>query len=89
MIGGLRADRLAPGTVLAGRYRIERELGRGGIAIVFRAQDEKLNVPVAVKLLVPVGFTLVALQGISEIINRAAALRGWTRFETHYERPVQ
>jgi len=42
-----------------------------------------------VKLLVPVGFTLVAIQGISEIIKRAAALRGWTRFETHYERPVQ
>jgi TRAP-type mannitol/chloroaromatic compound transport system permease small subunit len=42
-----------------------------------------------VKILVPVGFTLVAIQGISEIIKRAAALRGWTRFETHYERPVQ
>jgi TRAP-type mannitol/chloroaromatic compound transport system permease small subunit len=42
-----------------------------------------------VKLLVPLGFTLVAIQGVSEIIKRAAALRGWTRFETHYERPVQ
>ena len=42
-----------------------------------------------VKILVPIGFTLVAIQGVSEIIKRAAALRGWTRFETHYERPVQ
>src|SRR5687768_1467321 len=42
-----------------------------------------------VKILVPVGFTLVAIQGISEIIKRAAALRGYVRFETHYERPVQ
>ena len=42
-----------------------------------------------VKLLVPVGFTLVALQGISEIIKRAAALHGDVRYETHYERPVQ
>jgi TRAP-type mannitol/chloroaromatic compound transport system permease small subunit len=42
-----------------------------------------------VKILVPVGFTLVALQGVSEIIKRAAALRGATKFETHYERPVQ
>jgi len=42
-----------------------------------------------VKILVPIGFTLVAIQGISEIIKRAAALRGWTRFETRYERPVQ
>ena len=42
-----------------------------------------------VKILVPVGFTLVGLQGISEIIKRVAALRGVARFETHYERPVQ
>ena len=42
-----------------------------------------------VKILVPIGFTLVAVQGISEIIKRAAALRGYVRFETHYERPVQ
>jgi TRAP-type mannitol/chloroaromatic compound transport system permease small subunit len=42
-----------------------------------------------VKILVPIGFTLVALQGISEIIKRAASLRGYVRYETHYERPVQ
>jgi len=42
-----------------------------------------------VKLMVPLGFTLVALQGISEIIKRAAALHGDARYETHYERPVQ
>ena len=42
-----------------------------------------------VKFLIPLGFTLVALQGISEIIKRAAALRGRARYETHYERPVQ
>lgn len=42
-----------------------------------------------VKFLVPLGFTLVALQGVSEIIKRAAALRGTVRFETRYERPIQ
>ena len=42
-----------------------------------------------VKFLVPLGFTLVALQGVSEIIKRAASLRGDVRFVTHYERPVQ
>jgi TRAP-type mannitol/chloroaromatic compound transport system permease small subunit len=42
-----------------------------------------------VKILVPLGFTLVALQGVSEIIKRAASLRGYVRYETHYERPVQ
>jgi len=41
------------------------------------------------KILVPLGFLLVALQGVSEIIKRAAALRGYVRFETHYEKPVQ
>ena len=42
-----------------------------------------------VKILVPVGFTLVALQGISEIIKRIASLRGDVRYVTHYERPLQ
>jgi TRAP-type mannitol/chloroaromatic compound transport system permease small subunit len=42
-----------------------------------------------VKILVPVGFTMVALQGISEIIKRAASLRGDVRYTTHYERPLQ
>ena len=42
-----------------------------------------------VKFLVPLGFTLVALQGVSEIIKRAASLRGDIRYVTHYERPVQ
>ncbi|NJD87302.1 MAG: TRAP transporter small permease subunit [Betaproteobacteria bacterium] len=42
-----------------------------------------------VKLLLPAGFVLVALQGVSEIIKRAAALRGDVRFDSRYERPVQ
>ena len=42
-----------------------------------------------VKVLVPIGFTLVALQGVSEIIKRAASLRGDVRYTTHYERPLQ
>ena len=39
--------------------------------------------------LMPVGFVLVALQGVSEMIKRAAALHGDVRYESHYERPVQ
>lgn len=42
-----------------------------------------------VKILLPIGFVLIALQGISEIIKRAAALRGYVRYDTRYERPVQ
>jgi TRAP-type mannitol/chloroaromatic compound transport system permease small subunit len=42
-----------------------------------------------VKMLMPIGFGLVALQGVSEVIKRAAGLMGYTRYESHYERPVQ
>ena len=38
---------------LAGRYRLERELGRGGMAIVFLAQDLKHHRQVAIKVLRP------------------------------------
>ncbi|MGH7499968.1 MAG: protein kinase domain-containing protein [Gemmatimonadales bacterium] len=36
---------------LAGRYRIERELGRGGMATVYLAQDLRHDRPVALKVL--------------------------------------
>ena len=42
-----------------------------------------------VKILVPAGFVLLALQGLSEMIKRGAALHGDVRYITHYERPVQ
>jgi predicted ATPase len=44
-------DRLR--TALAGRYHIDRELGRGGMATVYLAQDLKHDRPVAVKVLRP------------------------------------
>ena len=42
-----------------------------------------------VKLLLPAGLVLVALQGVSEIIKRVAALHGDVTFESRYERPLQ
>ena len=39
-------------TVIAGRYRIVREIGRGGYSVVYEARDQQLRSPVAVKLLV-------------------------------------
>jgi TRAP-type mannitol/chloroaromatic compound transport system permease small subunit len=42
-----------------------------------------------VKLLLPVGFTLMALQGVSEIIKRIAALQGKDRLQYDYETPQQ
>jgi eukaryotic-like serine/threonine-protein kinase len=43
----------APGRVLGGRYRLDRELARGGMAAVWIAEDPLLSRRVAVKLLHP------------------------------------
>ena len=42
-----------------------------------------------VKLLLPLGFGLLALQGFSEIIKRIAALRGYEGGVAEYEKPLQ
>jgi len=42
-----------------------------------------------VKLLMPVGFAMLSLQGLSELIKRIATLVGAIHIDTHYERPLQ
>src|ERR1700750_1290733 len=46
-------------------------------------------VPLAVKLLVPAGLVLLALQGVSEVIKRIAALQNLVTIDAKYERPTQ
>jgi serine/threonine-protein kinase len=38
---------------VAGRYSLDREIGRGGMGVVFLARDVTLDRPVAIKLLLP------------------------------------
>ncbi len=42
-------DVFTPGGVVDGRYQIDRELGRGGMGVVFLGRDLRLNRPVAIK----------------------------------------
>jgi serine/threonine-protein kinase len=42
---------IGAGTIVTGRYRVERALGTGAAAQVLRAHDQQLNRPVALKLL--------------------------------------
>ena len=48
---------LEPGTVLAGKYRIERVLGRGGMGVVAAAYHIQLEQRVAIKLMLPEAMT--------------------------------
>jgi len=42
-----------------------------------------------IKFVIPSGFVLLALQGVSEVIKRIAALQGYVTIDAKYERPTQ
>ncbi len=67
----LAADFVALQRALAGRYSLERELGRGGMGIVFLARDVALDRPVALKLLPP---AMAAQPALRERFLREAQL---------------
>jgi TRAP-type mannitol/chloroaromatic compound transport system permease small subunit len=42
-----------------------------------------------IKFVIPSGFVMLALQGVSEVIKRIAALQGYVTIDAKYERPTQ
>ena len=50
-MSGTSEVRLKPGDLVAGRYRLQEQIGEGAAASVFRATDEVLGRDVAVKVL--------------------------------------
>jgi serine/threonine-protein kinase len=49
----LETEECAPGGLLGGKYRLERLLGEGGMANVWLARNELLDLPVALKIVRP------------------------------------
>jgi len=62
-------------TALAGRYRIERHLGEGGMATVYLADDLKHDRKVAVKLLKPELAAVLGAERFVQEIKTTAALQ--------------
>lgn len=70
----LRAIRIGPTYVLRQRYRLDREIGRGGMGIVYRATDLDLRREVAVKVLPETVSSPVARERFLREARAAAAL---------------
>ena len=65
---------LRPGNMLAGRYRIEGELGKGGMGRVFAALDTKLGRRVAVKIVTAAAQDPARLRRFEQEARSAGAL---------------
>ncbi len=69
---------LPPGMLLSGRYRLQRELGRGRAAVVYLAHDLSLDAPVAVRVL--------ALTAPEQARHRREVLAAWDIGHDHIVR---
>jgi tetratricopeptide (TPR) repeat protein len=62
-----------PGRTLGGRFRVEREVGRGGAGVVYRAMDDETGAPVALKVVS--GEVGVSPQEEARLAREGAVLR--------------
>ena len=62
-------------TALADRYTIQRELGTGGIATVYLAEDLKHDRKVAVKVLRPESAAVIGAERFLQEIKTTASLQ--------------
>jgi hypothetical protein len=69
-----RINTIAPGAVLRGRYRLDSEIGRGGMGIVYSATDLELMRKVAVKVVSGESTSTDARQRLIREARAAAAL---------------
>ena len=60
-------------SALEERFQVMRELGRGGMGIVFQAYDKQLNEPVAIKSLSP--FLSIDLEALERLKREVSAAR--------------
>jgi serine/threonine-protein kinase len=67
----VRVPEFSPGSRIANKYLVEREIGEGGLGVVVKARHIQLEQPVAIKFLKPYA---VALPGIVERFVREARL---------------
>src|SRR6478736_4788837 len=66
--------RFGPNSILRERYRLDSEIGRGGMGIVYRATDLELHREVAVKVMPNASSSLDARQRLMREARAAAAL---------------
>ncbi|QDG54340.1 hypothetical protein FIV42_27420 [Persicimonas caeni] len=62
---------VSPGTVLADRYKLTEEIGRGGFGMVYRARQMNMDRDVAIKILPP---KFMAITDVVERFRREARL---------------
>jgi len=70
----IRTRAIASGAVLGQRYRLDSEIGRGGMGIVYRATDLELMREVAIKVLPHTSSSPDARQRLLREARAAAAL---------------